>query len=193
MHALDDASKRRTQLACNRHPFGCGRLPFLRASHPLEDDIRHFDAGDFIRHVLGVTGTLERPETHDDRQTCRPNPFVETLEGLQIEDRPRDGILRAGLHLELETSDFGVEILELSVRLGGTITGEHGVGVEKIAQMCVQFTDAERAQFHAVKRAFDPAGLLNPDKAIPTLHRCAEYGRMKVSGGRLRFAELERF
>ena len=89
--------------------------------------------------------------------------------------------------------DFGVEILELSVRLGGTITGEHGVGVEKIAQMCVQFTDAERAQFHAVKRAFDPAGLLNPDKAIPTLHRCAEYGRMKVSGGKLRFPELERF
>ncbi|MGE5336420.1 MAG: FAD-linked oxidase C-terminal domain-containing protein [Gemmatimonadota bacterium] len=89
--------------------------------------------------------------------------------------------------------DFGVEILELSVALGGTITGEHGVGVEKIAQMCVQFTDAERALFHGVKRAFDPAGLLNPDKAIPTLHRCAEYGRMKVTGGKLKFPELERF
>jgi len=89
--------------------------------------------------------------------------------------------------------DFGVEILELSVALGGTITGEHGVGVEKIAQMCSQFTDAERAMFHAVKRAFDPASLLNPDKAIPTLHRCAEYGRMKVVGGKLPFAELERF
>jgi glycolate oxidase len=89
--------------------------------------------------------------------------------------------------------DFGVEILELSVALGGTITGEHGVGVEKISQMCSQFTDAERAMFHAVKRAFDPAGILNPAKAIPTLHRCAEYGRMKVSGGRLPHPELERF
>jgi glycolate oxidase len=89
--------------------------------------------------------------------------------------------------------DFGVEILELSVALGGTITGEHGVGVEKVAQMCSQFTDQERALFHAVKHAFDPAGLLNPDKAIPTLHRCAEYGRMKVSGGKLPFADLERF
>jgi glycolate oxidase len=88
---------------------------------------------------------------------------------------------------------FGVQILELTVQLGGTITGEHGVGVEKINQMCSQFTPAERAAFMAVKRAFDPAGLLNPDKAIPTLHRCAEYGRMKVAAGRLPFAELERF
>jgi glycolate oxidase len=89
--------------------------------------------------------------------------------------------------------DMGVEILEMSVALGGTITGEHGVGVEKISQMCSQFSDAERAMFHAIKRAFDPSGLLNPDKAIPTLHRCAEYGRMKVAGGKLPHAQLERF
>jgi glycolate oxidase len=89
--------------------------------------------------------------------------------------------------------DFGVEILELSVELGGTITGEHGVGIEKISQMCTQFSEAERAQLHAIKRAFDPAGILNPDKGIPTLHRCAEYGRMRVGGGKLPFAELERF
>jgi glycolate oxidase len=88
---------------------------------------------------------------------------------------------------------FGVEILELSVELGGTITGEHGVGLEKIAQMCSQFTPETLEQFRAVKRAFDPSGLLNPDKAIPTLHRCAEYGRMKVLGGKLAFPELERF
>ena len=88
---------------------------------------------------------------------------------------------------------FGIEILELSVALGGTITGEHGVGLEKIDQMCTQFTTHELAVFHGVKRAFDPAGLLNPGKAIPTLHRCAEYGRMKVIGGRLPFPELERF
>ncbi len=89
--------------------------------------------------------------------------------------------------------DFGVEILELSVALGGTITGEHGVGVEKISQMCSQFSAAELEHFRAVKRAFDPPGLLNPAKLIPTLHRCAEYGRMKVSGGKLPHPELERF
>ena len=70
---------------------------------------------------------------------------------------------------------FGAEILELSVALGGTITGEHGVGIEKLAQMCVQFTPAELAAFAAVKAAFDPLGLLNPDKVIPTPARCREY------------------
>ena len=88
---------------------------------------------------------------------------------------------------------FGAEILELCVGLGGTITGEHGVGVEKINSMCVQFSEAERAAFFALKRAFDPPGLLNPGKAIPTLHRCAEYGRMHVQQGRLKFPELPRF
>ena len=74
---------------------------------------------------------------------------------------------------------FGAQILELCVELGGTITGEHGVGLEKINSMCVQFTPAERAAFFAVKEAFDPLGLLNPGKLIPTLVRCAEYGRMQ--------------
>ncbi len=91
------------------------------------------------------------------------------------------------------TEEFGAEILELSVRLGGTVTGEHGVGIEKINQMCVQFDDAELAAFHRVKEAFDAHGLLNPGKAVPSLHRCAEYGRMHVRGGQLPFPELERF
>ncbi|HEU0203465.1 MAG TPA: FAD-linked oxidase C-terminal domain-containing protein, partial [Burkholderiaceae bacterium] len=89
--------------------------------------------------------------------------------------------------------DFGVEILEKSVQLGGTITGEHGVGVEKIKQMCTQFDEPTRAAFFAVRRAFDPAELLNPGKAIPTHARCAEYGRMKVVGGQVPLAELPRF
>ncbi|MCC6878164.1 MAG: FAD-binding protein [Rhodocyclaceae bacterium] len=88
---------------------------------------------------------------------------------------------------------FGAEILELCVELGGTVTGEHGVGVEKINSMCVQFTPAERELFFAVKRAFDPPGLLNPGKGVPTLARCAEYGKMHVHGGRLRLPELPRF
>jgi glycolate oxidase len=88
---------------------------------------------------------------------------------------------------------FGADILELCVKLGGTVTGEHGVGIEKINQMCVQFPPEEREQFFGVKRAFDPHGLLNPDKCIPTLHRCAEYGRLKVHGGALPHPGLERF
>jgi len=88
---------------------------------------------------------------------------------------------------------FGADILELCVKLGGTVTGEHGVGIEKINQMCVQFPAEAREQFFGVKRAFDPHGLLNPDKCIPTLHRCAEYGRMKIHGGALPHPHLERF
>ncbi|MHB8812316.1 MAG: FAD-linked oxidase C-terminal domain-containing protein [Steroidobacteraceae bacterium] len=88
---------------------------------------------------------------------------------------------------------FGGEILELCVREGGSITGEHGVGIEKINQMCVQFGSGELETFHAVKRAFDEGGLLNPGKAVPTLHRCAEFGRLHVRGGRLPHPELPRF
>jgi glycolate oxidase len=88
---------------------------------------------------------------------------------------------------------FGAEILEACVELGGTITGEHGVGVEKLNSMCVQFSPAERAAFVAVKEAFDPASLLNPGKVIPTLARCAEYGKMHVRGGALPHADLPRF
>ena len=95
---------------------------------------------------------------------------------------------------ELErTEEFGGRILELCISVGGTITGEHGVGMEKIDQMCTQFSAAELRQFHAVKEAFDADGLLNPGKAIPTLARCAEFGHMHVHHGELPFPELERF
>jgi len=91
------------------------------------------------------------------------------------------------------TEALGAKILELCVEAGGTITGEHGVGVEKIDQMCVQFALPELAQFHAVKEAFDPARLLNPGKAVPTLNRCAEFGALHVHDGELPHPELERF
>ncbi len=95
---------------------------------------------------------------------------------------------------ELErTEEFGGKILELCVKVGGTITGEHGVGMEKIQQMCVQFDSLELSQFHAVKHAFDKKSLLNPGKAVPTLHRCAEFGAMHVHHGKLPHPELERF
>ena len=88
---------------------------------------------------------------------------------------------------------FGADILETSVAMGGTVTGEHGVGIEKLNSMCVQFSAAENEQMFGVKRAFDPAGLLNPGKVIPTLHRCAEYGKMLVRGGKIKHPDLPRF
>jgi glycolate oxidase len=95
---------------------------------------------------------------------------------------------------QLERAErFGADILETSVAMGGTVTGEHGVGVEKLGSMCVQFSVAEREQMAALKRAFDPGELLNPGKVIPTLQRCAEYGKMTVRRGLLPFADIPRF
>jgi glycolate oxidase len=108
------------------------------------------------------------------------------LHPLILYDANKPGELR-------RAEEFGGSILELCVRVGGTITGEHGVGIEKINQMCVQFQPAELMQFFAVKHAFDPDALLNPGKAIPTLQRCAEFGAMHMHGGQDRFPELERF
>src|SRR3990167_10004903 len=88
---------------------------------------------------------------------------------------------------------FGADILETSVAMGGTGTGEHGVGVYKINSMCVQFSAEENAQMFGLKHAFDPAGLLNPGKVIPTLNRCAEYGKMLVRGGQIKHPDLPRF
>ncbi|HEY2863776.1 MAG TPA: FAD-linked oxidase C-terminal domain-containing protein [Casimicrobiaceae bacterium] len=92
-----------------------------------------------------------------------------------------------------KTEAFGAKILELCIEVGGTITGEHGVGLEKIDQMCTQFAAPELERFHAIKRAFDAEGLLNPGKAVPLLHRCAEMGRMHVHAGQLPYPDLPRF
>jgi glycolate oxidase len=111
-----------------------------------------------------------------------------------------DGNLHPLIMFDAEQGDqmqrairFGSRILELCIEVGGTITGEHGVGVEKIDEMCVQFKPAELAAFNAVKAAFDPHGLLNPGKAVPTLHRCAEFGAMHVKRGQEKFPGLARF
>jgi glycolate oxidase len=100
----------------------------------------------------------------------------------------------AGKPDELERAErLGAEILELCIAVGGTVTGEHGVGVEKLGPMCSQFRPAELEAFHAIKRVFDPTGRLNPGKAVPTLARCADYGAMRVHGGKLPFSHLPRF
>ena len=100
----------------------------------------------------------------------------------------------ANIEGELERAEaFGADILTLCIEFGGTITGEHGVGLEKINQMCVQFDDAALEIFHGVKAVFDEQGLLNPGKAVPTLSRCAEFGVMHVHEGKMPHPHLERF
>jgi glycolate oxidase len=95
---------------------------------------------------------------------------------------------------ELERSEeLGGRILERCIEVGGTITGEHGVGIEKLKQMCLQFRAPEIAAFHAVKAAFDPAGILNPGKAVPTLNRCAEWGGMHIRDGVVPRPTIPRF
>ena len=103
-------------------------------------------------------------------------------------------LYNAGRPGELEkTEAFGMDILKLCVEMGGSITGEHGVGIEKLDAMCHQYSSAELDVFHQIKNAFDPISLLNPGKAVPTLHRCAELGNMHVHDGELPHPELERF
>ncbi|WP_305906999.1 FAD-linked oxidase C-terminal domain-containing protein [Methylomarinum sp. Ch1-1] len=108
------------------------------------------------------------------------------LHPLILYDADREGEMQ-------KAEQLGGDILRLSVEVGGTISGEHGVGVEKINHMCFQFQPHELALFHALKRAFDDKGLLNPGKAVPTLHRCAEFGAMHVHDGELPHPEIERF
>jgi glycolate oxidase len=91
------------------------------------------------------------------------------------------------------TIAFGDRILALCIEVGGTVTGEHGVGVEKLDTMCRQFGTEELSRFHGIKEAFDAHRLLNPGKAVPTLHRCAEMGRMHVHAGQLPHPDLPRF
>jgi glycolate oxidase len=95
---------------------------------------------------------------------------------------------------ELErTEEFGAEILKLCVEVGGVLTGEHGVGVEKRDLMPAMFSAADLNQQQRLKCAFDDKGLLNPGKVFPTLHRCAELGRLHVHAGRLAFPDIPRF
>jgi len=95
---------------------------------------------------------------------------------------------------ELERAEaFGADILKLCVEVGGVLTGEHGVGVEKRDLMPVMFSQPDLDHQQHLKCAFDDKGLLNPGKVFPTLARCAELGRMHVSGGRLPFPDIPRF
>ena len=92
-----------------------------------------------------------------------------------------------------KTEEFGSEILKLCVEVGGVLTGEHGVGVEKRDLMPAMFNETDLNAQQRVKCAFDEKGLLNPGKVFPVLHRCAELGRMHISGGKLPFPDIPRF
>ncbi len=170
-----------------RLQFWAGRKAAFPAMGRLSPDYYCMDGTIPRRHLARVLNEIARLSREYGLPIC--NVFHAgdgNLHPLILYDANQPG--------ELErTEELGGRILELCIAVGGTITGEHGVGVEKINQMCVQFNAAELEQFHAIKRAFDPHGLLNPGKAIPTLQRCAEFGAMHVHHGNLPHPELERF
>ena len=170
-----------------RARFWAGRKASFPAVGRLSPDYYCMD-GTIPRRELPkvLTRTAELSEEYGLRVVNVFHAGDGNLHPLILYDANRPGELE-------QVEELGAKILELCVEVGGTISGEHGVGVEKIDQMCVQFAATELQHFHAVKSAFDAAGLLNPGKAVPTLTRCAELGGMHVHGGELPFPDLERF
>ncbi len=170
-----------------RLKFWAGRKAAFPAAGRLSPDYYCMD-GTIPRKRLGemLTAIQDMETRHGLRCMNVFHAGDGNLHPLILFDANQEGELH-------RAEEFGAEILELSVTLGGTITGEHGVGIEKINQMCSQFSQAELQQFFRVKAAFDPPGLLNPGKAIPTLNRCAEYGAMHIKQGQIPHPELPRF
>jgi glycolate oxidase len=173
--------------AAERSRMWSGRKSAFPAVGRLAPDYYCMDGTIPRRHLASVLGRIEVMS----REAGLPvaNVFHAgdgNLHPLILFDAGRPG--------ELERAErLGADILELCVAVGGTVTGEHGVGVEKLGPMCTQFGAAELEVFHAIKRVFDPEGRLNPGKAVPTLARCADYGAMRVHGGKLPYAHLPRF
>lgn len=184
------AGATRLQVSGTEHErllFWAGRKNAFPAAGRISPDYYCMDGTIPRRHLGRVLSAIEQME--DDFGLRCANVFHAgdgNLHPLILFDANQPG--------EVERAEkFGAAILELCVQVGGTITGEHGVGMEKINEMCVQFSRQELDFFSAFKRAFDPHGLLNPEKLIPTLARCAEHGKMHVHGGVLPFPDLPRF
>ncbi len=182
------ASEVRTaQDEAQRMRFWAGRKNAFPAVGRLSPDYYCMDGTIPRQHLARVLAEIARmSEAYGLRVANVFHAGDGNLHPLILYDANRPGELE-------KTEEFGRRILELCVAVGGTVTGEHGVGVEKLDAMCSQYAAPELRQFMAVKAAFDPDGLLNPGKAIPTLHRCAEFGRMHVHAGQLPFPELPRF
>ncbi len=171
----------------DRLKFWSGRKNAFPAVGRISPDYYCID-GTIPRRQIGrvLRGIAELAEEYDLRVANVFHAGDGNLHPLILYDSSRPG--------EFErTEALGGRILSLCVEAGGTITGEHGVGLEKIDQMCVQFESGALAQFHRIKAAFDPAGLLNPGKAVPTLSRCAEFNAMHVHNGHIPFPDIERF
>jgi glycolate oxidase len=176
-----------SQNEAERLRFWSGRKNAFPAAGRISPDYYCMDGTIPRKHLAHVLQRIEEMETTYGLRCA--NVFHAgdgNMHPLILFDANQPGELQ-------RAEDFGAAILALCVEVGGTITGEHGVGVEKIDSMCVQFGSRELEAFFAVKRAFDPGMLLNPNKAVPTLQRCAEMGKMRVSGGALPFADLPRF
>jgi glycolate oxidase len=176
-----------SQNEAERLRFWSGRKNAFPAAGRISPDYYCMDGTIPRKHLAHVLTSITEMETkHGLRCANVFHAGDGNLHPLILFDANKPG--------EFERAEaFGADILELCVKVGGTITGEHGVGIEKIGSMCVQFAPQELEAFRAVKRAFDTAFLLNPDKAIPTLNRCAENGKMRVTGGQMKFAHLPRF
>jgi glycolate oxidase len=189
-HLLAEAGATRLQVARDadeRRRLWSGRKSAFPAVGRLAPDYYCMDGTIPRRHLAAVLARID--ELSHEHGLAVANVFHAgdgNLHPLILFDAGRDDELR-------RAERFGAEILEACVAAGGTVTGEHGVGVEKLGPMCSQFGAGELQAFHALKHAFDPDGLLNPGKAVPTLHRCAEYGAMRVHAGRLPFPHLPRF
>jgi glycolate oxidase len=181
-----------TAIACSdtedeRLKFWSGRKNAFPASGRISPDYMCLDSTIPRKRLADILLAIQQMETKYNLRCC--NVF-----------HAGDGNLHPLVLFDANDPDelhrcelFGADILEASVAMGGTVSGEHGVGVEKLNSMCVQFTAAENEMMFGVKRAFDPEGMLNPGKVIPTLQRCAEYGKQVVRGGRLPHPDLPHF
>jgi len=184
------AGATRLQVSGSEHErllFWAGRKNAFPAAGRMSPDYYCMDGTIPRRHLARVLSAIEQME---DEYGLRCANVFHAGDGnlhplIMFDSNQPDEVDRA--------EKFGAAILELCVQVGGTVTGEHGVGIEKINQMCVQFGREELDAFSAVKSAFDTSGLLNPEKVIPTLARCAEYGKMHVHDGDIRFPGLPRF
>lgn len=190
VHVLRDARATRVQVSATeteRLRFWAGRKNAFPAAGRAAPAYYCTDGTIPRKHIGRMLKSIQRMEKEYGLR-C-PNVFHAGDGNLHplilFDDSDPDSVARA--------EAFGAGILEESLRLGGTVTGEHGVGMEKLNQMCSQFDRETLDAFLGVKRAFDPAGILNPGKVVPTLHRCAEYGRMRVAKGAIAFPELPRF
>ncbi len=187
LHASGAIRIETAQNETQRLSFWAGRKAAFPAAGRISPDYYCMDGTIPRKHLAAVLSQIEQLSVESGLRCM--NVFHAgdgNLHPLILYDANQPGELQ-------QAEAFGARILEICIAAGGTITGEHGVGMEKLDQMCLQFSDAEREMFLGIKTAFDPQSLLNPGKAIPSLHRCAEFGAMHVHRGQTKFPDLPRF